>query len=263
MRAAARHGVLLSRLNRDRRIVVAESADVLGVTQETIRRDLRALEAAGRLHRVHGGAIPVDSAPPSPGFHHPSLLTAEVTEFGRRVWARLPRTGAITLGTGPLIPAVAQAAVHDPPGPPGLTVVTTSLYAANDLSRGPSSLRVYLVGGTVSPSSGGQEGQWALEELARFRVDVAVVETSGISVESGLTSDTTAAAAVNAAVVATAGRVVVVVGAEGVGHSAFVQFATLDRVDLLMVAGQPSAEGLQSLRAESILPELVVTDVLA
>src|SRR5260370_35822254 len=53
-----RHELILGRLSTDQRIGVAETAEELGVSMETIRRDLKLLEERGDLRRVHGGAVP-------------------------------------------------------------------------------------------------------------------------------------------------------------------------------------------------------------
>src|SRR5687767_7898471 len=53
---------LLATLQRDGRLVARDLSAELGVSEDTIRRDLRALAAEGRLQRVHGGALPVSAA---------------------------------------------------------------------------------------------------------------------------------------------------------------------------------------------------------
>jgi DeoR/GlpR family transcriptional regulator of sugar metabolism len=54
---AQRRDVLLARLSEDGRIVVKELAPRLGVTEDSLRRDLRELAAEGRCQRVYGGAL--------------------------------------------------------------------------------------------------------------------------------------------------------------------------------------------------------------
>lgn len=62
MLAAQRRDALLTRLESDGRIVVKDLAAELGVTEDTLRRDLRELAAAGLCQRVYGGALPVSPA---------------------------------------------------------------------------------------------------------------------------------------------------------------------------------------------------------
>ena len=159
-------------------------------------------------------------------------------ELSRRIWAQLPRRGTVLLGTGRLTLALAHAIVTEPPEESGLTVVTNSLDAAVVLSRA-SRLEVYNIGGTVSPITRAQEGDWAVHEMGRLHVDVSVVCPAGISVERGLTQSTPAAAAVSQVEVACGERVIALAGPTTLGVTSFVQFAQLDQIDLIAVAGRP------------------------
>lgn len=240
--SAARYSAISEWLLSEGRVDVVDIASRLGVAQETIRRDLRTMESAGKLQRVHGGAVRIDSGP---------LARNTVTpadhgdlELAARVWEQLPRTGTVLLGTGGLTLALAHTIVAQPPELPGLTIVTNSLDAAVVLSRA-SRLEVYNIGGTVSPVTRAQEGDWAVHEMERLHVDVSVVCPSGISVERGLTQATPAAAAVSQVEVSSGARVIALASTLTLGVSAFVQFATLDEVDLVAVSGTPSPATLQ------------------
>jgi len=236
-------------LAADGRVDVVETAARLGVAQETIRRDLRMLETHGKLQRVHGGAVPVEvrglsgtSAPPVEDDH---------LVFSRALWCELPRTGTLLLSGGQLALALAHAIAVSPPDHPGLTIVTNSLDAAIVLSRA-ATLSVYNVGGSVSPLTRAQEGDWALSELSRFTVDVCVVAPAGVSVDNGLSEHTSSAAAVSEAAVSAARRVIVFADPDTLNTSAFVQFAGLDIVNLLAVAGHPRPEALLPLRSHGV-----------
>src|SRR6478672_8179153 len=117
--AAARYEAIGAWLDADGRIDVADVATRLGVAQETIRRDLRTMESAGRLQRVHGGAVRMASGPRPAGNHQPPASEAQI-ELAQRVWADLPRQGTILLGTGTLTLALAHVMVADPPERTGL-----------------------------------------------------------------------------------------------------------------------------------------------
>src|SRR5690349_13435446 len=57
-----RKQLILERLRADGQIVAATLSQELGLSEDTIRRDLRALAAEGLLQRVHGGALPASRA---------------------------------------------------------------------------------------------------------------------------------------------------------------------------------------------------------
>jgi DeoR/GlpR family transcriptional regulator of sugar metabolism len=248
--AAARYEAIAEWLSTHGRIDVADIANRLGVAQETIRRDLRTMETAGKLQRVHGGAVRIDSGPLAVRNNQPPAAESDI-ELAQRVWADLPRLGTILLGTGSLTLALAHAMVAAPPERPGLTVVTNSLDAAVVLSRA-SRLEVYNIGGTVSPVTRAQEGDWAVHEMERLHVDVSVVCPAGISVEHGLTQATPAAAAVSQVEVSSGQRVIALASPDTLGHSGFVQFATLDEIDLIAVAGSVSQATLQPFAERGI-----------
>lgn len=241
---AARHDRIEEWLAVEGRLDVVDVAARLGVAQETVRRDLRILEADGRLQRVHGGAVPLETDPfPSlgripPGDHDAMTLATAL-------WLALPRSGTILLGAGPLTSALTHVISATPPESHGLTVVTNSLDAAIALAR-LSTVAVYNLGGTVSAARA-QEGDWALQELERLHVDVGVVCPVGITVAEGLGQRTPSAAAISQAEVACAQRVVVVAEASAVGRPAFVKFAAVDEIDQLLVAGTPAPAALAPL----------------
>jgi Transcriptional regulators of sugar metabolism len=67
---AERRQAILARVEREGRVVASELVTSLGVSEDTVRRDLRDLAEQGLLHRVHGGALA--SAPPTGSFTHGS-----------------------------------------------------------------------------------------------------------------------------------------------------------------------------------------------
>lgn len=259
--ASERAELLLDWLTTDGRLDVADAAGRLSVAQETVRRDLRVLESRSKLIRVHGGAVRLEvKGPPDgaiPGLPRTvqvdpvlprSEATAEDRSLVESLWAELPHHGTLLLGTGRLTLELARVMAHDPPISSGLTVVTNSLDVGLVLSRA-ARLSVYNIGGTVSPVTRAQEGDWALTELQRLHTDVSVVSPAGISLERGLSQPTPGSAAVSQAEVAAGEQVVALVEAEALGRSSFVTFASVEDVAKLVVAGRP-APALLSAFAE-------------
>ncbi len=233
----ARHTLIVQWLADEGRLDVLHAAARLGVAQETVRRDLRALESQGHLQRVHGGAVPVE-AHPFPVAAPVSVARPHDAALARRLWAELPRTGSLLLGAGPLTLALVAEIADDPPPAEGLTIVSNSLDAAIASAR-IRNVAVYNIGGAVSPTTRAQEGDWALQELARLQVDVSLICPAGVDVDHGLGQRTPAAAAVSQAEVGCGQNVVVLVRAEQLGRPAFVQFASWREIDRLMVSGRP------------------------
>src|SRR3954470_19005937 len=75
MLTAERRNAFLPRLKRDGKVVASELVDALGVSEDTVRRDLRELAAGGLVQRVHGGALP--PAPATGTFAQRMRVSAE------------------------------------------------------------------------------------------------------------------------------------------------------------------------------------------
>lgn len=250
--ATARQALIVRWLADEGRLDVLSLAGRLGVAQETVRRDLRTLETDGRLQRVHGGAVPVDTDP-FPALVPPPVPDPDHFALAGELWARLPRTGTVLLGAGPLtstlVSVLASSVLQDSgwgkaaPEGAGLTIVTNALDAAIAAARIPH-VAVYNIGGAVSPATRAQEGDWALQELQRLQVDVSVVCPAGISLDHGLGQSSPAAAAVSRAEVACGQNVIAVADAYTLERPAFVQFASWREIDSIMLAGRPADSAL-------------------
>src|SRR3954469_8574195 len=96
MLAAERRDFLLARLRADGKVVAKDIAAELGIAEDTIRRDLRDLTAAGLCQRVYGGALP--AAPAAADY---ATRTAVAPDSKKRVGAAA--AALITPGTTVLL----------------------------------------------------------------------------------------------------------------------------------------------------------------
>lgn len=227
------------------RVDVAALAAEFEVTAETVRRDLTALERNGLLRRVHGGAIPVERLGFEPGLAaRDTVMTEEKERIAKAALAELPTEGSVLLDAGTTTARLAELL----PGDRDLTVVTNALPIALTLSVRPG--LTLLLGGRVRGRTLAAVDDWALQGLRDVNVDVAFVGTNGISVERGLTTPDPAEGAVKRAMIAAAGRVVVLADHTKVGAETFARFGDLGDVDLLVTdAGLASAETVRLERA--------------
>ena len=95
---------ILDRLLTDGRVDAVEVAESLGVTDETIRKDLIALERHGLLRRVHGGAVPVQSLAFEPAVETRTELASEKTRIAQAALNHLPAEGSVLIDAGPRRP---------------------------------------------------------------------------------------------------------------------------------------------------------------
>ncbi|MFD9115914.1 DeoR/GlpR family DNA-binding transcription regulator [Streptomyces bottropensis] len=219
------------RLARDGgRVDVVSLAEQFQVTAETIRRDLKALDRAGLVQRVHGGAIPAGRLDFEPDLAEREGTAAdEKDRIAQAALAELPGDGTILLDAGTTIARLAAAI----PLEAALTAVTHSLPIAARLADHPG-IQLHLVGGRVRTRTRAAVDAWALRAYGEIRADVLFVAANGFSVDHGLTTPDLAEAAVKRAAVAAARRVVLLADSSKHGQEHFARFGDLSDVDLLI-----------------------------
>ncbi|WP_029067963.1 DeoR/GlpR family DNA-binding transcription regulator [Jonesia quinghaiensis] len=248
MYAPERHTEILSRARSAGRVEVTALATDLDVTQETIRRDLTALERRGLLRRVHGGAIPVERLGLEPAVSEREHTNPESKDaISRAALNELPENGSILLDAGTTTVRLAALIPHDAE----LVVVTHAIAVANALSNHPG-ITLHLVGGQVRGRTLAAVGPWALAALQNIHVDVAFVGTNGLSVERGLTTPDIDEAEVKRALVRAARRTVVMADHSKLGRDEFASFAPVTAIDTLITDATAETEILRDLDLQGV-----------
>jgi len=219
------------RLARERgRVDVLSLAREFHVTAETVRRDLKALDRAGAVRRVHGGAIPAGRLDFEPDLsERETEATDEKDRIARAAVDELPPDGSVLLDAGSTTARLAAAVPLDA----ALTVVTHALPLAARLADHPG-IDLHIVGGRVRHRTRAAVDAWALRTYGEVNADVLFLATNGFSLDGGLTTPDLAEAAVKRAVMAAARRVVLLADSSKHGHEHFARFGALSDVDLLI-----------------------------
>jgi DeoR/GlpR family transcriptional regulator of sugar metabolism len=182
MLAAERRDLLVSWLRRDGKLVARDLAHELGMSEDSVRRDLRELAAAGLCQRVYGGALPV-----SPALGTQASRFEIAPESKRRVAARAAEliTPGITaiLGGGTTALEVVAAL------PPDLHArfITHSATTAAALAEHPR-VSVFILGGRLHKLSVSASGAAAAEAASSITADLALLPLPGIHPKEGLTT---------------------------------------------------------------------------
>ncbi|CAL9501694.1 Glucitol operon repressor [Streptomyces sp. enrichment culture] len=230
MYAPERQQEILRLAREGGRVEVLSLAETFRVTAETIRRDLKALDRAGLVRRVHGGAIPAGRLDFEPDLaERESTAAGEKDRIAQAALAELPAGGTVILDAGTTVARLAAALPLDA----SLTVVTHSLPIAARLADHPG-IQLHLVGGRVRHRTRAAVDAWALRAYGEIRADVLFVAANGFSAEHGLTTPDLAEAAVKRAAVAAARRVVLLADSTKHGQEHFARFGVLGDVDLLV-----------------------------
>ena len=163
--AVERQHLLLDWIEQRQRVSVPEIIERFAVSPATARRDLEALATAGRVRRVHGGAIAVRRTPPEPPVLQRSLEQADEKKRIATAAASLIADGeTLFLSSGTTVMEVA----HRLRDRSNLTVFTNSLLVVNELAGAPG-VEVILLGGVVRASESSLVGALTMRSLAELR----------------------------------------------------------------------------------------------
>jgi DeoR family glycerol-3-phosphate regulon repressor len=163
-------------------VTVEQLADKLGVTLQTVRRDVQRLAESGQLARFHGGVRVASSTTENLGHQQRVNLNAEAkNRIARCVAAAVPNDCSLILNIGTTTEAIARALSRHT----GLRVITNNLNVAIILSANPS-CEVIVVGGVVRGRDQGIVGEAAVDFIRQFKVDIALIGISGIEADGSL-----------------------------------------------------------------------------
>lgn len=151
-------------------ITVDELVGTLGVTHQTVRRDVNMLCEAGILLRFHGGAAFRSSTSNLPYEARQESLTAEKQAIARTVAEQIPDHSSVFIDIGTTAEAVAQELRRRS----NLRIVTNNLNVANLLAKR-DDYEVTICGGTLRGRDMAISGETATEFVRRFRVDFAIL----------------------------------------------------------------------------------------
>lgn len=232
MYAEERRQAMADLITQRGRLSVNELAEAYAVTTETVRRDLSALEAAGLVRRVHGGAVPAHALNRlETAVNDRDLTQSEEKErIAQAALQHLPGEGGSVLvdaGT-----TTSRIALHVPQDL-RLTVLTNAVPIAARLA-GLAGVDLHLLPGRVRRTTQAAVGEDTVAALSRLRADVAFLGTNGISVGHGLSTPDHSEAAAKHAMVLAARRVVVLADSSKVGAEHTVRFAELSDIDVLV-----------------------------
>lgn len=229
MALSFRQSEILDIARAEARVSVEDLAARFGVTQQTIRRDLGDLAEAGKLARVHGGAV-LRAGVANIGYGERRRMNADAkAAIARACAALIPANSSLFLNIGTTTEAVARALL----GHANLMVVTNNLNVANILAES-DSCDVIVAGGVLRRSDGGLVGDLTTQAIAAFKVDIAVIGTSAIDAEGDLLDFDPQEVRVSRAIIAQARRVFLVADAAKFGRAAPVRIASLGDLDAII-----------------------------
>ncbi|MGG8408942.1 DeoR/GlpR family DNA-binding transcription regulator [Streptomyces sp. 12297] len=243
MLAAERRDHLLGLLARQGKIVAKDVAAALGISEDSVRRDLRDLAAEGLCQRVYGGALPV--SPAVVDYAARQTVAPDGKQKVASVAAALVRPGsALILDGGTTALAVARALPRDL----DCTVITHSPTIAAAMLDHPRA-ELFLLGGRVFKHSAVACGAAAVEAAQNVSADLCLLGVTGVHPEAGLTTGDAEEAAMKRALSARAADTYVLASSEKIGTASRFRVLPWSKVTGLITDADPHDAVVEQLEA--------------
>lgn len=242
---------ILDRLSLDGRVLSAPLAAWLGVSEDTIRRDLAELSQRGQLRRVHGGAVPVATV-------HPEFKVRSAEHLGEKdriaeEAVRLVRPGQlIFLDAGTTVLALARHFARSL----SATVVTHSAVTATTLADWPN-LEVLLIGGKLFKPGLATIGPEAVAGYQRMHADICFLGICALHAEFGLTELTYDESLVKQAMIRQSSQTVALGAGDKLGVTANFEVAPAAAIDRVLTDATAPGNAIRALRAAGVGVEVI------
>ncbi|MBP5687436.1 MAG: DeoR/GlpR transcriptional regulator [Muribaculaceae bacterium] len=221
---------ILEVLLKEESITVAELAELLDVSQVTIRKDLTELEQASKLYRSHGKAIIINPFTFNRSVNEKEKIAVEQKEaIGREAAKLIDKDDSIIIASGTTVHALARniRPKHR------LTVVSASLPASDILSQDENNDIIQL-GGMVRHSSLSVVGQYSKQILENCSFSKLFLGVDGIDFDFGFTTTDMREAELNQQMMRAAQKVIVLADSSKFGKRGFAKIGNIDDIDLII-----------------------------
>ncbi|TMB49392.1 MAG: DeoR/GlpR transcriptional regulator [Chloroflexi bacterium] len=240
---ADRRHRILARVAAEQTIHVAELARELGVSEMTIRRDIRRLERDGFVRQTYGGATAHITRSFDVAFNARALQhSREKRLIGMRTTELMDGARVVYLGIGTTAEQFARYLPHHSE----MTIVTASLPIASLLGTRP--VRTVAIGGSVLRDELSCNGPAAIRALERYRFDLAVIGAAGLSARWGITELTDEEAEIQRTAIDRSDRLILMADGSKIGSATNAVVVGAERIDTLITDASASSAELDRLR---------------
>ncbi|MDC5697128.1 DeoR/GlpR family DNA-binding transcription regulator [Intrasporangium calvum] len=255
---ASRWSVMLDRLATTERLGVTEAAELLGVSEATVRRDFAELAKRQLVARNHGGVVATSVA-----YELPYRYRSSKGDDGRSrvaaAAAQLVRPGQVVgLNGGTTTTATSRAitAREDLVDGGGITIVTNALNIAAEAVLRPH-VQCVSLGGVARPESYEVSGPLAALVLNQLWLDVAIVGVNGLTAKEGATCRHEDEAAIIRTMIERSREVLCVTTGEKLGRRAFAAICPPERLTHLVTTTDADPDEVDALRELGVDVHLV------
>jgi len=227
-----RHAYIIKQLNLHNKVLSSDLSMQLGVSEDTVRRDLNELTDNGKILKVHGGAL-------SKSFHFQYKEIEVYAQESKREIARkaislitegmvvLTGGGTTMLEMARLIPDTLEA-----------TIFTISPIVALELSE-KKLLTVILIGGTLNKNATVNLGSKTIGDLSEIGVDLCLLGANGIDLKEGITDSEWEVLQVKKAMIGSSARIAVMCIGEKLNSVKKMKVCSLNKINYLITDLSP------------------------
>lgn len=244
--ATERQAKIMEHLLSENRLTVKELSEKMGVSDATLRLDLRKMEEEGLLLRTHGGAVLKDSDQDN-DTSFSNRMTKNVgakSAIAKKAYEIIRPNTSILLDASSTCLELAKLLNESSLK---VTVVTSGIYTALEMAENPN-ITTILIGGIVGQSGNTVEGTFGVTMLDQFNINYFFTSSNGFSFQNGLTDFNIYEVELKKKMVRKAEKVVALVDQSKINHSSISSFASLDQIDLFISDYQPTEEWLMKMK---------------
>lgn len=241
-----RKKAILEILNIQERLRIVDLVEMLGVSGETIRRDLDRMAKENLLKKVHGGAVKEKGHLLEPPFDQKSMVNAEGKRFICRAAAKLVEDGDIIMighGTTPSHMVTFLAEKKD------LTIVTPSIPVLTMCLEHGFKGRVIFTGGELGKEQKLTAGPIAEKMIGELKANKAFIAPGGICLKSGMTDYDIYGANLSRKMMERADEVIVLADYSKFGKTTFAHISSLSKVTSLVTDKELPADWCNMLNS--------------
>ncbi len=239
-----RHTKLLEIVNENKRIEVAKLAEVLNVSQVTIRKDLDALEQKGLLRREHGYAVMTSSD----DINSRLAFNYDIKRKIARLASELVSDGeTIIIESGSCCALLAEELAFNRKD---ITIITNSMFIASYIREG--NAKVVLLGGDYQPESQVVVGPLTRKCLKDFFVDKLFVGTDGYSSKTGFTGKNLMRTEVVKSMAESANKIIILTDSSKFSERGVVSQFKIEEVNYILTDSDIPNDILENLKKENV-----------
>jgi DeoR/GlpR family transcriptional regulator of sugar metabolism len=229
-------------------VLLSDLANILHVSIDTVRRDLKELDELGKIKRVHGGAV-------SKGFNIYTKSQRGIYAYENK--SLIAQKGISLLSKGDVVlisggTTNLELAKLLPPKM-GLTFFTPSLPMAIELLNNPSNNDVIFIGGKLSKGSQLATGGSAINILSQLKADICFLGTGYLDPLNGITEIDWEIAQLKKAMIAASKKIISLTISEKLNTTNRYKICEINALDVLVTEMDPTSPKLQSYRDQGLI----------